>query len=97
MIFELRQYHHRPRQRANGGKCMADEIIPCQVKMGTAILGSTVGAEAGPGPRRRVNDGATTRRGATLPANGDCAGADPSADGVACCGLGSSDPSGDPD
>jgi NIPSNAP len=45
MFFELRQYHIRPGQRANWVKCMEEEIIPFQVKMGMVILGSFVGEE----------------------------------------------------
>ena len=43
MFFELRQYYIRPGQRANWVKCMEEEIIPFQVKMGMVILGSFVG------------------------------------------------------
>jgi hypothetical protein len=45
MFFELRQYHVRPGQQANWVKCMEEEIIPFQVKMGMVILGSFVGEE----------------------------------------------------
>ena len=45
MIFELRQYHIRPGQREKWVKCMEEEIIPFQVKMGMVILGSFVGEE----------------------------------------------------
>jgi hypothetical protein len=45
MFFELRQYHIRPGQRENWVKCMEEEIIPFQVKMGMVILGSFVGEE----------------------------------------------------
>ena len=45
MIFELRQYHVRPGQRDNWVKCMEEEIIPFQVKMGMVILGSFVGED----------------------------------------------------
>jgi hypothetical protein len=45
MIFELRQYHIRPGQRDRWVKCMEEEIIPFQVKMGMVILGSFVGEE----------------------------------------------------
>ena len=45
MFFELRQYHIRPGQQANWVKCMEEEIIPFQVKMGMVILGSFVGEE----------------------------------------------------
>ena len=45
MFFELRQYHIRPGQQASWVKCMEEEIIPFQVKMGMVILGSFVGEE----------------------------------------------------
>src|SRR5262249_6120959 len=45
MIFELRQYHIRPGQRDKWVRCMEEEIIPFQVKMGMVILGSFVGEE----------------------------------------------------
>jgi hypothetical protein len=45
MLFELRQYHVRPGQQAAWVKCMEEEIIPFQVKMGMVILGSFVGEE----------------------------------------------------
>jgi hypothetical protein len=45
MIFELRQYHIRPGQREKWVRCMEEEIIPFQVKMGMVILGSFVGEE----------------------------------------------------
>ena len=45
MLFELRQYHIHPGQQANWVKCMEEEIIPFQVKMGMVILGSFVGEE----------------------------------------------------
>jgi hypothetical protein len=45
MFFELRQYHIRPGQQANWVKCMEEEIIPFQVKMGMVILGSFVGED----------------------------------------------------
>lgn len=45
MIFELRQYHILPGQQAAWVKCMEEEIIPLQVKMGMVILGSFVGEE----------------------------------------------------
>jgi hypothetical protein len=45
MLFELRQYHVRPGQQENWVKCMEEEIIPLQVKMGMVILGSFVGEE----------------------------------------------------
>ena len=45
MFFELRQYHIRPGQRGNWVKCMEEEIIPFQVKMGMVVLGSFLGEE----------------------------------------------------
>ena len=45
MLFELRQYHVRPGQQQAWVKCMEEEIIPFQVKMGMVILGSFVGEE----------------------------------------------------
>src|SRR5262245_47008676 len=45
MFFELRQYHIHPGQQQNWVKCMEEEIIPFQVKMGMVILGSFVGEE----------------------------------------------------
>jgi hypothetical protein len=45
VIVELRQYHLRPGQRDNWVKCMEEEIIPFQVKMGMVILGSFVGED----------------------------------------------------
>jgi hypothetical protein len=45
MFFELRQYHVRPGQQEPWVKCMEEEIIPFQVKMGMVILGSFVGEE----------------------------------------------------
>ena len=45
MLFELRQYHIRPGQQEKWVKCMEEEIIPFQVKMGMVILGSFVGEE----------------------------------------------------
>jgi hypothetical protein len=45
MFFELRQYHIRPGQQEKWVKCMEEEIIPFQVKMGMVILGSFVGEE----------------------------------------------------
>jgi hypothetical protein len=45
MFFELRQYHVRPGQQKAWVKCMEEEIIPFQVKMGMVILGSFVGEE----------------------------------------------------
>jgi hypothetical protein len=43
MFFELRQYHVRPGQQTNWVKCMEEEIIPFQTKMGMVIIGSFVG------------------------------------------------------
>ena len=45
MFFELRQYHVHPGQQASWVRCMEEEIIPFQVKMGMVILGSFVGEE----------------------------------------------------
>jgi hypothetical protein len=45
MFFELRQYVVRPGMQAEWVKCMEEEIIPFQVKMGMVILGSFVGEE----------------------------------------------------
>ena len=45
MLFELRQYHIHPGQQKAWVKCMEEEIIPFQVKMGMVILGSFVGEE----------------------------------------------------
>jgi len=45
MIFELRQYHVRPGQQANWVKCMEEEIIPFQTKVGMVIVGSFVGEQ----------------------------------------------------
>ena len=45
MFFELRQYHIRPGQQEKWVKCMEEEIIPFQVKMGMVVLGSFVGEE----------------------------------------------------
>ena len=45
MFFELRQYHVRPGKQEKWVKCMEEEIIPFQVKMGMVILGSFVGEE----------------------------------------------------
>ena len=45
MFFELRQYVVRPGQQKAWVKCMEEEIIPFQVKMGMVILGSFVGEE----------------------------------------------------
>src|ERR1051325_7329865 len=45
MFFELRQYHIHPGQQKAWVKCMEEEIIPFQVKMGMVVLGSFVGEE----------------------------------------------------
>ena len=45
MFFELRQYVVRPGQQEPWVKCMEEEIIPFQVKMGMVILGSFVGED----------------------------------------------------
>src|SRR5882762_7885265 len=45
MFFELRQYVIRPGQQKAWVKCMEEEIIPFQTKMGMVILGSFVGEE----------------------------------------------------
>jgi hypothetical protein len=45
MLFELRQYHVRPGQQAAWVKCMDEEIIPFQTKMGMVIVGTFVGEE----------------------------------------------------
>ena len=45
MIFELRQYSVRPGQQEAWVRCMEEEIIPFQVKMGMVVLGSFVGEE----------------------------------------------------
>ena len=45
MFFELRQYVVRPGKQAEWVKCMEEEIIPFQVKMGMVILGSFVGED----------------------------------------------------
>jgi hypothetical protein len=45
MFFELRQYVVRPGKQEEWVKCMEEEIIPFQVKMGMVILGSFVGEE----------------------------------------------------
>lgn len=45
MLFELRQYHVRPGQQEAWVKCMEEEIIPFQTKMGMVIAGSFVGVE----------------------------------------------------
>src|SRR5439155_371582 len=47
MFFELRQYVVRPGQQKAWVKCMEEEIIPIQVKVGMGILGSCVGEEEG--------------------------------------------------
>src|SRR5688572_5132486 len=44
-LFELRQYHVRPGQQAAWVKCMEEEIIPLQGKMGMVILGTFVGEQ----------------------------------------------------
>ena len=45
MFFELRQYHVRPGQQAAWVKCMEEEIIPFQTKMGMVVIGSFVGEQ----------------------------------------------------
>ena len=45
MFFELRQYHVRPGQQAAWVKCMEEEIIPFQIRMGMVIVGNFVGEE----------------------------------------------------
>ncbi len=45
MFFELRQYPVRPGQRDNWVKCMEEEIIPFQTKMGMVVVGSFVGEQ----------------------------------------------------
>jgi hypothetical protein len=45
MLFELRQYYVRPGQQAAWVRCMEEEIIPFQVKMGMVILGSFIGED----------------------------------------------------
>ena len=45
MLFELRQYYVRPGQQEAWVRCMEEEIIPFQVKMGMVILGSFVGED----------------------------------------------------
>ena len=45
MFFELRQYHIRPGQQEQWVKCMEEEIIPFEIKMGVVSLGSFVGDE----------------------------------------------------
>ena len=42
MFFELRQYVVRPGQQKAWVRCMEEEIIPFQVKMGMVILGECV-------------------------------------------------------
>jgi hypothetical protein len=44
-FYELRQYTIRPGKMEAWLKCMEEEIIPFQVKMGMVILGSFVGEE----------------------------------------------------
>lgn len=43
MLFELRQYHVRPGQQERWVRCMEEEIIPFQTKMGMVIIGSWIG------------------------------------------------------
>lgn len=45
MFFELREYPILPGQRDNWVRCMEEEIIPFQVKMGMVVVGSFVGEE----------------------------------------------------
>lgn len=45
MLFELRQYRVKPGQQEAWVKCMEEEIIPFQTKMGMVIVGSFIGAE----------------------------------------------------
>jgi hypothetical protein len=45
MLFELRQYHVRPGQQENWVRCMEEEIIPFQTKMGMVIIGSFTGED----------------------------------------------------
>ncbi len=42
MIFELRQYRLKPGQRERRVKWMEEKIIPYQVSLGVAVLGSFV-------------------------------------------------------
>ena len=42
MIFELRQYRLKPGQRERWVKWMEERIIPYQVSLGVAVLGSFV-------------------------------------------------------
>ncbi|MFA5914189.1 MAG: NIPSNAP family protein [Burkholderiales bacterium] len=42
MIFELRQYRLKPGQRERWVKWMEEKIIPYQVSLGVAVLGSFV-------------------------------------------------------
>ncbi|HUG16948.1 MAG TPA: NIPSNAP family protein [Thermomicrobiales bacterium] len=43
MLFELRQYHVRPGQQERWVRCMEEEIIPFQTKMGMVIIGAFTG------------------------------------------------------
>ncbi len=45
MFFELRQYHVRPGKQADWVKCIEEEIIPFQTKMGMVVIGSFVGEQ----------------------------------------------------
>ena len=45
MFFELRQYFIRPGQQEQWIKCMEEEIIPFQTKMGMVVVGSFVGEQ----------------------------------------------------
>lgn len=45
MLFELREYTVKPGQQEAWVRCMEEEIIPLQVKMGMVIIGSFVGEE----------------------------------------------------
>jgi hypothetical protein len=45
MLFELRQYHVRPGQQENWVRCMEEEIIPFQTKVGMVIIGSFTGED----------------------------------------------------
>lgn len=45
MFFELRQYHVRPGKQEAWVRCMEEEIIPFQVKMGMVIVGSFTGED----------------------------------------------------
>lgn len=42
MIFELRQYRLKPGQRERWVKWMEEKIIPYQVSLGVAVLGSFI-------------------------------------------------------